>query len=67
MVQGAIHFQWTAPLPAPGNRVCAFTLEELFEVENDSRGNAQVVLCLIVAVADFRQVCQQIVELQRAN
>ncbi len=21
MVQGATHFKWTAPLPAPGNRV----------------------------------------------
>jgi len=63
----------TAPLPAPGNRYWAcppwrvFPPEELLEVENDSGGNAQVVLCLIVTVGDFRQMRQQVVELQRAD
>ncbi len=72
-VQGAALLWRTAPLPAPGNRYWAcppwrvFPPEELLEVENDSGGNAQVVLCLIVTVGDFRQMRQQVVELQRAD
>ena len=58
---------WTAPLPAQGNRVSVFPPEELLEVENDSGGNAQVVLRLIVTVGDFWQMRQEIVELQRAD
>ena len=44
-----------------------FPPEELLEVENDSGGNAQVVLRLIVTVGDFWQMRQEIVELQRAD
>ncbi len=66
-MQGATRFKWLAPLPAPGNRVLVVPPEELFEVENDSGGNAQIVLRLIVTVGDFRQMGQEIVELQRAD
>src|SRR6266568_9410946 len=66
-VQGAVRLRRTAPLPAPGNRFLVFPPEELLEMENDSGGNAQVVLCLVVTVGDFRQMRQQVVELQRAD
>lgn len=36
-------------------------------MENDSGGNAQVVLCLIVAAGNFREVGQHVVKLYRAN
>src|SRR5258707_8223623 len=66
-VQGAVRLRRRAPLPAPGNRYLVFPPEELLEMENDSGGNAQVVLCLIVTVGDFRQMRQQVVELQRPD
>src|SRR5216684_2698083 len=66
-VQGAVPLWRTAPLPAPGNRYLVFPPEELLEMEHDSGGNAQVILRLIVTVSDFRQVRQQVVELQRAD
>src|SRR5713101_4497972 len=67
MVQGAASALNAAPLPAPGNRYLVFPPEELFEMENDSSGNTQIVLCLIVTVGDFRKMRQQVVELERAN
>src|SRR6266403_3972989 len=73
MVQGAVRLWRTAPLPAPGNRYWAcppwrvFTPEDLFEVENDSGRNTQIVLRLRVSVGNFRQMRQQIVELQRPD
>src|SRR6266704_184359 len=66
-VQGAVRLRRRAPLPAPGNRFLVFPPEGLPEMENDSSGNAQVVLCLVVTVGDFGQMRQQVVELQRAD
>src|ERR1700736_3353838 len=67
MVQRAASALNAAPLPAPGNRYLAFPQEQLLEMKNDSRGNAQIVLCQIVSVGDFRKMRQQVVELQRAD
>ncbi len=36
-------------------------------MENDSSGNTQIVLRLIVTVGDFRKMSQQVVELERAD
>ena len=44
-----------------------FPPEELFETENDSSGNTQIVLRLVVTVGDFRKMSQQVVELERAD
>jgi hypothetical protein len=43
--------------------VAGVSAEELFEVENDSGGNADIVLRLRISVGDFRQMRQQIVKL----
>ena len=67
MVQGAVHSSGRPLCLHRATEFLVFPPEELFEVENDSRGNAQVILGLIVGVGDFRQVRQQIVELQRAD
>jgi hypothetical protein len=67
MVQGASSALNAAPLPAPGNRFLLFPPKNLFEVENDSGGNAQIVLRLRVSVGDFRQMRQQVIELQRPD
>src|SRR5258708_36767177 len=67
-VQGAVRFRRTAPLPALwATDFQAFPPEGLFEMENNSSGNTQVVLSLIVGVPEFRQMRQHVVELQRTD